>query len=450
MKPGSRILIGVHHFPPHHVGGAEWRAHRTARHLLAQGFDVRVVAVEHVDRGPRGGVTYSDETYDGVPVRRLAFDRRLLADNFVAEYRNEWLGAHLTELMHAWTPALFHLISGYLLTGSALEAAYSAHVPAVISLTDFYFLCRRLTLWRSDGQLSTVPPDARTCARCLAEERPRVRWLARKLPAASAWFWRLQTRWGERFTARQTYLMPLLAQAGALISPSRFLAETLIAAGAPRETMVVLRQGHDLLGGPAIAAGWTPSHRLRLAYAGQISEHKGLHVLVEAIRLVPDLDLSLAIYGDPDRFPDYAARVHRLAGDDPRISWRGAFRGTDALLAAMAEADVSVVPSVWYENSPNTILEAFACGRPVVASRLGGMAELVTDGVNGLTFPAGDAAALADRLRRLVSEPEVLPRLRSGIPAVKTVADEVAELLNVYRAVTRTGPSLKSVAVGGL
>ncbi len=448
MKPGSRILIGVHHFPPNYVGGAEWRAHRTARHLLTQGFEVRVVAVEHVDRGPRGGVTYSDETFDGVPVRRLAFDRRLLADNFVAEYRNELLGAHLTELMHTWTPALFHLISGYLLTGSALEAAYSAHVPAVISLTDFYFVCRRLTLWRSDGELSTVPPDPCACARCLAEERPLVRWLAQQWPAASAWFWKQQTGLAQRFTTRQAYLMPLVARAGALISPSHFLAETMIAAGAPRATMVVLRQGCDLPGGPAIAAGWAPKHRLRLAYSGQISKHKGLHVLIEALRLVPDLDLSLAIYGDPERFPDYAAQVRHLADGDPRISWRGTFRSTDALLALMADTDVSVVPSLWYENSPNSILEAFACGRPVVASRLGGMAELVNDGVNGLTFPAGDAAALADLLRRLVSEPDVLPRLRSGIPTVKTVADEMAELLGVYRAVTGTGPSLAPVGGG--
>jgi len=99
--------------------------------------------------------------------------------------------------------------------------------------------------------------------------------------------------------------------------------------------------------------------------------------------------------------------------------------------------DVVVVPSLWYENSPNVILEAFAHRTPVIVSDLGGMAELVEEGVNGLCFPPGEAASLATALRRLIEEPGLLARLRAGIKPVKTVAEEMTELQAIYRAVVK-------------
>ena len=76
-----------------------------------------------------------------------------------------------------------------------------------------------------------------------------------------------------------------------------------------------------------------------------------------------------------------------------RITFRGPY-GHEELAEAISSIDVLVVPSVWYENTPFVVLEAFATGRPVIASDLGGLSELVKDGVNGRTFRAGDPGAL--------------------------------------------------------
>jgi glycosyltransferase involved in cell wall biosynthesis len=94
---------------------------------------------------------------------------------------------------------------------------------------------------------------------------------------------------------------------------------------------------------------------------------------------------------------------------------------------------------VWYENSPNVILEAFAHHTPVVASDLGGMAELVRDGENGLLFAPGDADSLARQLRRLLDDPHLLSALRAGIGPVKSVAQEMDELEGVYQTVVGNG-----------
>jgi glycosyltransferase involved in cell wall biosynthesis len=95
-----------------------------------------------------------------------------------------------------------------------------------------------------------------------------------------------------------------------------------------------------------------------------------------------------------------------------------------------------LIPSIWYENSPNVILEAFAHGTPVIASNLGGMAELVRHNVDGLTFNAGDAQDLAHQITRVIDQPSLLQQFCANIPPVKTVAQEIDGLEAIYRRCT--------------
>jgi glycosyltransferase involved in cell wall biosynthesis len=140
------------------------------------------------------------------------------------------------------------------------------------------------------------------------------------------------------------------------------------------------------------------------------------------------------VYGNPAPFPRYTARLRRLSRRDPRVQLAGEYHGQAELTDILRSLDVVVVPSLWYENSPNVILEAFAHGTPVIASNLGGMAELVEDGVNGLVFEPGNAGDLARQLRRLLTEPDLLQRLQAGIQPVKSVAQEMDELEAIYHA----------------
>lgn len=194
--------------------------------------------------------------------------------------------------------------------------------------------------------------------------------------------------------------------------------------------MVISRYGIDV---PAPKQRKPPdSPGLRLGYLGQLAPHKGVGILIEALRYLPGAPVRVYVYGDPRAHAGYADELKRLAGDDARIVFRGAYRH-EQVYDLLAELDAIVVPSVWYENAPFVIQEAQAAHVPVLASRLGGMRELVTDEADGLLFSPGDARDLARQLRRLLDEPTLLERLRPDGTSVRTEEDEMRELLAHYR-----------------
>jgi glycosyltransferase involved in cell wall biosynthesis len=335
-------------------------------------------------------------------------------------------------------PDVFHLISGYLMSGRALRVAHQLDIPTVLTLTDFWFLCPRITLLRSNGQLCTPPFDAVTCARCLGEERRRYRIPGRIAPALMDAFWRVRKGLVAQVQARMTFLQETLNRVDAIISPSQFLRNLFIRAGVAPERIIFSRQGRDF---PALTPDLlekTPSAYLRVGYMGQIAPHKGVHTLFEAVRRMPEAALTVKAYGDDSHFPGYTRRLRRIAKIDERLTLAGTYRCTD-VSQVLRELDVIVVPSVWYENSPNVILEAFAHRTPVVASDLGGMVELVRDGGNGLLFAPSNAHDLARQLERLLKDPGLLPALRAGISPVKSMVQEMDELEETYRSVTDSG-----------
>ena len=99
----------------------------------------------------------------------------------------------------------------------------------------------------------------------------------------------------------------------------------------------------------------------------------------------------------------------------------------------MRNVDWVVVPSIWWENSPLVIQEAFLNQRPVICSNVGGMAEKVADGVNGLHFRVGDAMSLADTIRRATASEELWEQMRQGIPPIYTLDEQVKKMSNLYR-----------------
>jgi glycosyltransferase involved in cell wall biosynthesis len=183
--------------------------------------------------------------------------------------------------------------------------------------------------------------------------------------------------------------------------------------------------------------GKTPSQKLRIGYVGQIIPIKGVHILIEAFKKA-NLEgrAKLEIWGGFEKDPGYVKQLKELVDDNASISLNGRFVHDD-IANVFSNIDVLVVPSLWYENAPLVIQEAFAAETPVIATNLGGMAEMVSNEMNGLLFERGNAEDLARQLRRLIEEPGLLEGLRTGIPKVKTTEEEVSELETLYREIVQ-------------
>ena len=161
--------------------------------------------------------------------------------------------------------------------------------------------------------------------------------------------------------------------------------------------------------GPRAGFG-APEGAMRVVAMGRLVEKKGFATLVEAAARVSGI--HVVIIGDGDLRAQLERRARELASP---VTFVGALERADAA-TALAAADVMAVPSVVdragnVDGLPNAMLEGLASGRAVVASRVGGIPDVVEDGVNGLLVPPGDAAALAEALRRLAAEPETRERL---------------------------------------
>ncbi len=434
-----KILLTVPHFPPRRIGGSEWETLRVARGLQARGHRVRVLSVEEADRrtvpgalqGASSRVRWTDDVYEGVLIRRLFLELGGLPPR--VEYDNELIGAQVDELLADDRPDLLHLFSGYLLTLRPLLAARARGIAAIASLADMWVLCPRLHMRRTDGSLSTAPVDPLRCVRCVAEEQRRYRIPGRLAPQLMDWYWGRHTGRIRNIEHRVEFQRQALANADAVLSRSPFLLSMLARSGTVEETRLrFVRPGRSATHGSSAPKEKLPSDQLRLGYIGQIAPHKGVHVVVDAVGRLPGAPLTLDLHGEWTQFPDYARRIRAVADRDPRIRCKPRFTGDEQLSELHRSFDVLVMPSVWYECSPNVILESFVYKTPVVASNLGGIAEMISDGVDGLLFEADNSASLAATIQRFLDDRGLAARLREGISPVRTQEDEVAELENIY------------------
>jgi len=215
----------------------------------------------------------------------------------------------------------------------------------------------------------------------------------------------------------------VVRRAAHVYAPSSYLAQLAIAWGAPSERVSVLpNPGPSEL--PTSTRGELRS-RLgfngpTIAFAGRLTTQKSLDVLVQALEECEGV--SLVIAGDGDERAPTAALVERL-GLAGRVRLLGALDRME-VLELFAAADAAVLPSSW-ENFPHSVVEALAVGTPVIATRVGGVPEVVHDGENGLLVPPGDPAALAAAVSRYFGDAALRDRLRAAAaPSVEPYRPE--------------------------
>jgi len=437
-----RITLVVHQFPPNYFTGTEQYALNVGRELQRRGHDVDVFSLDPSFAEATGPWRESCEDVMGLPVRRINFWMNIGRDWRRMEYRHPYMAEvfakHLaergTDVVHS-----FHLRH---LGADLIDRVVEQRRGLIVSLMDFWFLCPRVILMKSDGSTCDGPPDGgRGCLPCHTEplanelDASLVKDEIERLHAASRGEskagWELRAKVATMLE-RPEYLRERLAKADTIVAPTEFLRGVFAKNGAPEDRMRHLAYGVDTGALADEVARLRPAERpLTFGFFGTYSPHKGPDVLVRAMQKVNG-DCRVVLRGRSTDFAEFSASLAEEAKKDSRITLAGPY-AREELASALAEIDVLVVPSTWHENAPFVVLEARAAGLPVIASRFGGLVEVVDDQVDGDLFASGDADDLAQRLQRLVDEPNRLQRYRDAVQPPKTLQSAVDEFEELYR-----------------
>jgi len=454
-----RICLVVHGFPPVERTGVENYTLGLCRAFVRAGHRVEVFVPR---REPRlSDLALRREDFSGFAVNWITDNHSpsspreaLLVPQLKGAFAS-FLDRERPEVVH-----FQHLIK---LGTGLVEVARERGLPTVYTAHDYYPICHRYTLLRPDLSRCDVRGDAAACARCdLALSHLNALpdlgdYHAGVLPAQlddAAWA-RLRGILADELeqngVSRETFaglegqrrdLDRLRAaayrQLDLVLAPSRHLMRELTRGGLDPERMRHQPYGFensDLEALPAIRPD--PAKPVRFAFLGGLSKHKGVHVMLDAFARLGGR-AELVLWGDSsDR--SYVGRVRERCGE-VGAQFLGPYERPE-LPQLLGSVDAVVVPSIWVENYPLVIHEAFSAGRPVIASDLGAIPESVRDGIDGLLFAPGDAADLARVLARCIDEPGLLERLAAGITPVKTMDEEVALLVEHYRSLQSSGTS---------
>ena len=213
------------------------------------------------------------------------------------------------------------------------------------------------------------------------------------------------------------------------IAPSKFLREKFVQFGMKPDKIIFSDYGINTQGYNSNYQ--KPEAPIRFTFIGTLVVHKGLHVLIEAFNRLPQDSAILNVYGDTGEFTDYVKRIKSMIGH-PGVRLKGRAENHE-IPEILAQTDALIVPSIWFENSPITIHEAFLAQTPVITSRFGGMADLVQDDHNGILFKMGDADSLYRALLKCIEKPEYLASIRPDPLSVKTIELDAEWMEKTYR-----------------
>jgi glycosyltransferase involved in cell wall biosynthesis len=425
-----RVLVLTHSHPRLTRGGAEIAAASLARGLRVH-FNVEafLLGCSYKPETERVGVVLTQPFGD----KDFVYQAQNSFDHFKFANRDPKFPKMLADLLRELKPNIVHF-HHYTVFGVEAFAIVKRVLPEariVLTLHEFLAICHNhgQMIKKMSAHLCDAE-DMIACSRCFPEFGPRD------------------------FFLRKAYIRTFFNHVDLFISPSKFLAQRYVEWGLPKGKLLVIENvpsdseaesgsnksvdaRANLQSGFGVNGGAFGRKPIRVGFFGQLSPLKGVAVLLDAARELAANkvnNLSIEIYGDysnqPMEFQE--AVIGALAEAGGRVRFHGPYDNAK-VHRLMRSVDAVVVPSIWWENSPVVIQEALANERPVICSDIGGMAEAVRDGLDGLWFSAGDSMSLAEVLMGISHSPEILTRLGTTLRKPRPVAQVVQAHVEAYR-----------------
>lgn len=413
MDPAHRILVMSHGHPDFSLGGGEIAAYN-----LFQGYR------DHPEVGEAWFLARADRGRGPTGAISLRRPNEYLWEQGVRDWQR-WKAANqnsvtswFADLVRGLNPTIVHT-HHYAHLGLEYLRVIKQSVPNVriyMTLHEYMAICR------NSGQMVKVGGSKL----CSSESFDECR---QCFPQNS----------NEDFWLRKHYFQNYFRLVDGFVAPSEFLRQRYIQWGLRPEQIVVIENGHtDQPPVPPRVLG-DGETRNRFAFFGQINPYKGIDLLLEALHAMPKKErkqVVVEVHGAnlEVQHSELQDRIRELSAPLIKkhiVRWAGPYRPSE-LRSRMGSADWVVVPSIWWENSPMVIQEAFMCGRPVISSDIGGMGEKVRHAVDGLHVRTGDAMHWGRTLLEAATTPGLWDQLRTGIERPNTVAECTQKHLHAF------------------
>ncbi|MBI2412858.1 MAG: glycosyltransferase family 4 protein [Deltaproteobacteria bacterium] len=287
-------------------------------------------------------------------------------------------------LLESFKPDIVHGHNIYgRLTTSIVDEAKARRVPFVMTLHDYKLVCPSYLMIRNDAVCEKCA--GKSFYNCLLSRCHKGSLVSSLVYTVESYFASALKKydWVSRF-----------------ISPSLFLLKKHLEAGFPEKKLVHIPNFIKVNEFEPVY-----SNKGYILYVGRLSKEKGVITMLKAVK---GLDVELKIVGDGPMRKEYEAFAKENGISNAAFE---GYKTGDGLKDMFRGAAFIVFPSEWYENAPMSILESFAFGKPVVASTVGGVPEMVVDEKTGLLYPMGDYKALKERIKYLASSPSKIAEL---------------------------------------
>jgi glycosyltransferase involved in cell wall biosynthesis len=434
-----RVLHVPYTYFPDPCGGTEVYVRGLAQRLSRLGYGNAIAAPA------AASATYE---HAGLPVHRFATDLRPRLD-LAYGIPDEIAAEHFKEIVAQARPDIVHLHArSAAVSERFVDVAHAAGARVVFTYHTPTVSCGRGTMMLFGETPCNGIIETRRCMACtlLASGVPKP--LARGAAAVpEALYARAVAITGPSGTLSRLRIPGLIAsgrrrfldfigKVDQVVAVSQWVSDVLRRNTVPAAKITLSRQGIDAatqVARPAVLH--RPAGPLKIAYFGRIDRAKGPDLLAIALKMITKAHVQVDIFAirqktsGPDQLYDWLATQ---AQQDPRLTLRTAV-APEQVIGVMAEYDLIAVPSRWLETGPLVALEAFAAGAPVLGANLGGIAEVVRDGVDGILVAPDDPAAWAAAIGRLAEHRDVIDALRAHIAPPRTMDAAADDMVALYR-----------------
>jgi len=389
-----KVLKVIHGFPPDYMAGSEVYSYHLVKELIKQ--EIETFVFTRIENEFDDNYKIYNEKFENINIRRVNKPKKdyLYEDKFYDENIDKIFEDYLLEII----PNIVHI--GHLshLSTNIIAIIKKYNIPIVYTIHDFWLYCIKGQMINQNGDICSSP-SVENCVAC-------SNYVVNNNKIQNSFL----------------HMQKMINNIDIFISPSNTLKDFFIEQGIESEKIKYLKYGFNTNKITYKKKKFTKKSKINFGFMGRVIPTKGIKVLVDVFKELPNEILS--IYGN--------IGVQKRFLETKNIKFKGAYNN-NTINEVLNDIDVLIVPSIWYENAPLVIQEAFLAGIPVITSNIGGMAELVKNGVNGFTFKVGDSEELKNIVLNISNNPIILNKLQNCRDSVVDIEHDVKAIITIYK-----------------